>query len=36
MGFAALLLDHSKEAGSGDMECTWVRIVSGRSMGWTW
>ena len=33
-----LLLDHGKEAGNGDgdVECTWVRIVSGRYMGWTW
>ena len=32
VGFVALLLDHSKEAGNGDVECTWV--VHGLQQMW--
>ena len=34
-GCMVLLLDHGKEARNGDVECTWVRIVSGHDIGWT-
>lgn len=36
MEWVMLLLNHGEEGGNGNVECTWLWIVSGHCIGWTW